>query len=155
MTVGNQFTFTERIESLKAGLTTAMAAVVGTVMSLLVESTLISPVHDVSADAFLVWVVKVAIAMLSGFLFGVTYRYVVRQDDNSHLGSGVVAAFVVVRTLAQVETLWTPTLELSDLSEAIFPYLWLIAQGICIFMPARWCLDFALLQGWVKPFGQS
>lgn len=46
-------------------------------------------------------------AALAGLLFGVTYRYVVRQGENPHLSSGVVLAFALVRGLAQLETGWT------------------------------------------------
>ncbi len=48
-------------------------------------------------------VVNVAIASISGFLFAVTYRYIVRDDQNPHLKSGAVSAFGLVRGLAQIQ----------------------------------------------------
>lgn len=50
-----------------------------------------------------------AIALATGFLFGVAYRYTVRGDRNPHLWQGVVWAFSGVRTGASLETLphWT------------------------------------------------
>jgi hypothetical protein len=47
--------------------------------------------------------VKISGAIISGFLFGVTYRYVVRNDDNPHLKDGTVAAFALVRGLVPLQ----------------------------------------------------
>ncbi|NJN88715.1 MAG: hypothetical protein HC881_23575, partial [Leptolyngbyaceae cyanobacterium SL_7_1] len=44
-----------------------------------------------------------AIALATGFLFGVSYRYIVRQDENSHLKSGAILAFGIIRGLAQID----------------------------------------------------
>lgn len=48
---------------------------------------------------------RAVVAWLSGFLFGVTYRYTVRSEPaNPFLKDGVVLAFTLVRGLAPVET---------------------------------------------------
>ncbi|HEY9728532.1 MAG TPA: hypothetical protein V6D50_18950, partial [Chroococcales cyanobacterium] len=80
---------TERIESLKAGtlaalfftLVYSLIAVVNT----LVLGEQFEELATLQITTAFEWVVKVAIAWLSGFLFGVTYRYVIRDDKNPHL----------------------------------------------------------------------
>ncbi len=55
------------------------------------------------------WPVPLVIAAVSGSLFGITYRYAVRQDPNPQIKLGVVFAFGLVRGLAQgqqVGRLW-------------------------------------------------
>jgi hypothetical protein len=83
----------------------------------------------------------------SGFLFGVTYRYIIRTDRNDHLNSGAVLAFGLVRGLAQV-----------DGSKFELSQLWLdgiiLAQSILLFSIARYAIDYALAQGWILPFAQ-
>jgi hypothetical protein len=88
--------------------------------------------------------VDVAIAALSGFLFGVTCRYAIRQDENPHLSSGVVLAFGLVRGLAQVNG--------QDLSLSIFPLVvFAVLESILLFAVAYAGLSMAMRIGWVKP----
>jgi hypothetical protein len=46
----------------------------------------------------------------SGFLFGVTYRYIIRVDTNPHLKTGGILVFGLVRGLTQIEVGWNLTL---------------------------------------------
>lgn len=50
------------------------------------------------------------IAGFSGFLFGVTYRYIIRVDTNPHLKTGGIWDFGLVRGLTQIEVGWNLTL---------------------------------------------
>ena len=49
------------------------------------------------------------IAGFSGFLFGVTYRYIIRVDTNPHLKTGGIWDFGL-RGLTQIEVGWNLTL---------------------------------------------
>lgn len=135
----------ERVESLKAGM---LAAGVGAIAFLLTTSMnrWVLPVqfelmYDVS------WLVSGAIAIFSGFLFGVTYRYVIRTDSNSHLKSGAILAFGLVRGLAQVDV------ELKNL-DSFWSCGILGLESIFLFAIAGITLDLAIRRRWVKPFAQ-
>lgn len=130
----------ERVESLKAGAIASLAAVsVHTAGLLLRQAT--------PPDLWQ-WGVSEAIALLIGGLFGVTYRYIVREDSNSHLKSGAVLAFALVRGLTQLEnSLGTFTLD--------FEQIGLFAESVSMFAAAQALLNGLLQRGWVKPFGQE
>ena len=142
-------TVAERIESLKAGMIAGgmAAGAEGTIQ--LVQG--FSSVSGVAASALDMgyWVDVadswcVAIAAFSGFLFGVTYRYAIRQDENPHLSSGVVLAFGLVRGLAQVNG--------ADLSVSVVPLvLFAVLESILLFAAAYVGLSIAMRLGWVKP----
>ena len=130
-------TFADRLESLKAGaIAGGMAA--GT------EGSIQWMQGFSTAGAFdLGYGVDVAIAALSGFLFGVTCRYAIRKDENPHLSSGVVLAFGLVRGLAQVNG--------QDLSPSILPLvLFAVFESILLFAVAYAGLSVAMRVGWVK-----
>jgi hypothetical protein len=93
-----QITFKERIESLQVGSISALAFVIPSLVFL--------AIHEVFLGESLTLIsifVKIAGDLISGFLFGVTYRYVVRHDDNPHLKDGTVAAFALVRGLVPLQ----------------------------------------------------
>jgi hypothetical protein len=48
------------------------------------------------------WEFTTDMASLQAALFAIVYRYAVREDDNFMLNSGVVGAFVLVRTLSNI-----------------------------------------------------
>ncbi|MGB0564171.1 MAG: hypothetical protein ACPGVO_20570 [Spirulinaceae cyanobacterium] len=94
-------------------------------------------------------VVTLAVALGSGFLFGIAYRYIVRQDANPHLRQGAVLAFSGVRfgALLEAHPQWLTQ-----------PEQWAgaIAIGLATvvaFGVTRWGLDRALRQGWLKSLG--
>ena len=82
-----------------------------------------------------------SIAWVNGFLFGVTYRYIIRGDRNSHLNDGAVFAFGIVRGLALLEgntLIWSGSI--------------LLIESIICFALVRLSLDFALRYKLIKPF---
>ena len=93
-----QITLKERIESIQVGSISALAFLVPYLLFLTVERLLLGESITL-IGAF----VKISGAIISGFLFGVTYRYVVRNDDNPHLKDGTVAAFALVRGLVPLQ----------------------------------------------------
>ena len=140
----------ERIESVKAG---TIAAAVGTAISLLfvaLDSVL-------AGDSFLVQAVlmraiqRLAIAAVCCFLFGVTYRYIIRQDPNPHLRSGAVGAFALTRSLSQLEGLDLSALGLAEAWPLGLP----IAESFGLFLTVRLVLDLGLKQRWLQPFSTT
>jgi hypothetical protein len=93
-----QITLKERIESIQVGSISALAFLVPYLLLLTVDRLLLGESLTL-IGAF----VKISGAIISGFLFGVTYRYVVRNDDNPHLKDGTVAAFALVRGLVPLQ----------------------------------------------------
>ena len=93
-----QITLKERIESIQVGSISALAFLVPYLLFLTVDRLFLGESLTV-IGAF----VKISGAIISGFLFGVTYRYVVRNDDNPHLKDGTVAAFALVRGLVPLQ----------------------------------------------------
>jgi hypothetical protein len=93
-----QITLKERIESIQVGSISALAFLVPYLLFLIVDRLLLGESLTVIGTF-----VKISGAIISGFLFGVTYRYVVRNDDNPHLKDGTVAAFALVRGLVPLQ----------------------------------------------------
>jgi len=137
----------ERIESIKAGAIAAVSLSLAFSVTAILHLTL-PPQFPGLANILTTKAINLffsgAIAFVSGFLFGITYRYIVRQDDNSHLQEGAVLSFGLVRGLAQVDvglkfdnTLWSLGL--------------LGIESVLLFAFARFALDLAIYHQWVKP----
>ncbi|UBF23705.1 hypothetical protein K9N68_18210 [Kovacikia minuta CCNUW1] len=145
-------TWVERVESVKAGIVGALAAGLMFTMTTLINRSLSSrfaTLVGVSAASHdFSWLASGAIAVLSGFLFGITYRYVIRQDPNPHLRSGAVLAFGLVRGMAQIDTGWTA-------QKTLLPFAVLGLESLLLFVAARMLLDWAFCQSWIKPFGMK
>lgn len=138
----------ERIESLKAGIFAGLCLTISYSITTLANHLLLAQLEQLSAlqiTSIISLGIKVATAFISGFLFGITYRYVIRQDDNSHLSEGAVLAFGIVRGLAP--------LEIMPLTSSS---IWLLSvlgiESLIYFTLARFALDWAIRQHWLKPF---
>ena len=139
----------ERIESLKAGTLAAFALLLAFGAIAAVSQLVLAKRFDaltglLFAPTDLKLPVSVAIAGLSGFLFGVTYRYAIRTDSNPQLKAGAVLAFGLVRGLAQVDV------GLSASSD-FWPFAVLGIESLLLFAAAGTALDWALARGWVRP----
>ncbi|WP_310422435.1 hypothetical protein [Chamaesiphon sp. VAR_48_metabat_135_sub] len=133
----------ERIESVKAGSLGGIAAGMSYCLMMTVERfVLVGSFRSIVSLGL-----ELAIAIVSGFLFGVTYRYIIRIDRNDHLNSGAVLAFGLVRGLAQV-----------DVSEFELSQIWMdgliVGKSILLFAIARYALDYSLAKGLVLSFPQ-
>lgn len=131
----------ERVESLKAGVLSAASVTLVFPLTALLNDFLAS---RYASPAMNYWI-SGAIAIFAGFLFGVTYRYIIREDQNSHLKSGAVLAFGLVRGLAQVELCiaaqsdWIPTVSFA-------------IESVLLFAIARLILDSGIAIGWIGRF---
>jgi hypothetical protein len=138
---------TERIESVKAGLIGAVAFTLAALVLLVVQGLVSDLILKLNTNFGVIsWIsaIELAIGAVSGFLFGVTYRYIIRSDRNSHLQDGAVLAFGLVRGLALVEK----NLVLSEL----LSLAGLVLQSIVCFALARLILDLAIARKLIKPF---
>jgi hypothetical protein len=133
----------ERIESVKAGSLGGISAGIGYV-SIATIDKFVLPEQLLSLTSL---GLEAAISIVTGFLFGITYRYIIRTDRNDHLNSGAVLAFGLVRGLAQI-----------DVSKFELAQIWLegltVGKSILLFSIARYMLDRALVAGLVLPFAQ-
>lgn len=140
------FTPEERVESLKAGaLSGAIAAAVtfgfgilhrGFAGVLNQAGTIFPPITDL---------LHLGVAILSGALFGITYRYVVRQNENPQLAAGAAGAFGLVRGLTQ--------LEFGLGNQPLWALALLVGESILLFAIAQGALQTALRRRWIQPFG--
>lgn len=136
-----QLSWEERVESLKAGVLSAGSVTLIFPLTALFNDFLASRY----ASPVMNYWISGTIALLAGFLFGVTYRYIIRQDQSSHLKSGAVLAFGLVRGLAQVEmSIATQTEWIVIVSFAI--------ESILLFAIARLVLDGGMAIGWIQRF---
>lgn len=140
----------ERLESLKAGVLTGFCVTFAFLITTLVNNLILAKYFQSLSNFhidLLSWhgLFSGAIAGFSGVLFGVTYRYIIREDQNPQLKAGGVLAFGLVRGLAQVEV------GVSDV-QTILPFAVLGLESILWFGLAGITLDVAMLLSWLKPF---
>lgn len=138
----------ERLESLKAGmiagLSLSFAFLITSLLNNFVLAKYFPILSSLQRDFNWYWLLSGAIATFSGLLFGVTYRYIIRTDQNPHLSSGGVLAFGLVRGLSQIEGL--------NASSAFLPSVALVGESILWFAIAAIALDTAIQFSWLKPF---
>lgn len=141
---------TERLESLKAGVIGSISLGLAFLSTSLINvfwlDKYFSLVGYNTIDIVNLQVLlSGVIAGFSGFLFGVTYRYIIRVDTNPHLKTGGIWAFGLVRGLTQIEVGW-------NINNSVLPFLILAAESVLWFALAAFALDAAILRKWLKPF---
>lgn len=142
----------ERIESLKAGiiggLSVCFTFAIASLLNTLVLPKYFQALACLQSDVnWYLWV-SGAVATFSGFLFGVTYRYIIRSDQNPQLKAGGALAFGLVRGLTQIELGWNS-------ASTIWPFLVLVFESVSWFVIAALALDIAIQIRWVKPFSST
>jgi ABC-type uncharacterized transport system permease subunit len=136
----------DRIESLKGAMITGATA--GLVAALvfwgrrLTALGFTAAIQSLGLGSAAFWL-GVAIAALCGGLFGITYRYAVRQDHNPQISLGVIMAFSLVRGLALVNIA-------AALSLGGWPFLAGIGESLALFATAGLVLEGAFRWGWVE-----
>lgn len=148
--ISNADLMLERLESLKAGVLAgfclALAFVIATLVNNLVLAKYFQELSSLHIDMLnWHWLVSGAITCFSGLLFGVTYRYIIREDKNLQLKAGGVLAFGLIRGLAQVDIGFSCAM-------TVLPFLVLGLESILWFGLAAIALDTAMQLGWLKPF---
>lgn len=140
-------TMADRMASVQAaGLSGGMASLVGAGLLLLHRAAALgwaaAATSTIDGLTGVIFWISVAIAALSGALFGITYRYAVRQDPSSYLRSGVIFAFSFVRGLALVNVG-------AAVSMMGWPFLIAITESLLLFSLAAAVLELALRRGWI------
>ena len=140
----------ERLESLKAGVIGSISLGLAFLSTSLINILWLDKYfplvgYDQIDIVNLQVLLSGVIAGFSGFLFGVTYRYIIRVDTNPHLKTGGIWAFGLVRGLTQIEVGW-------NINNPVLPFLILAAESVLWFALAAFVLDTAILQKWLKPF---
>ena len=131
----------ERVESAKAGCISAIAGTLVSAPSLLIRAQ--------TTNAF-VPLESLGGAFVSCLLFGVVYRYAVRDDlGNVQLKAGVVAAFGLTRGLgaADVYLHGSDTSQIATWLEAAL----VLGEAMLTFAFAFAALEYALRNGFVQP----
>ena len=159
----SNFSPAERVESLKAGGVAALSCLFGFGAIALGNSLILARRWDFLAslqvrELDLNFATRGTIALLGGFLFGVTYRYAIRRDVNPQLKSGVVLAFGLVRAFGQLDAglsleggLSFEAGKMPALQE-LLPFAVGGVESVVLFAIAGLVLDWAIWRSWIKPF---
>lgn len=141
----------ERIESIKVGMLGGISFFLADIIFLLLNNfglakkwSLFLPLN---LNLGLNLALQLGISFFTGFLFAVTYRYIIRTDENPHLKDGAVFAFGLVRALVFVETS-------ANILEDFLPILVLGIETIISFFITRLILDLAFSKQFIKYFEQ-
>lgn len=140
----------ERLESLKAGIFGGLSVCLTFLITTFLNNLLLAKyftalsILQINIQDWRWWI-SGAISCFCGLLFGVTYRYIIRSDDNPQLKAGGVLAFGLVRGLTQVD------MGLCCYS-TILPFVVLGAESVLWFAMSAIALDTAIKLGWIKPF---
>jgi hypothetical protein len=156
-----KFNDREKMESVKAGSIAALCLLVVFAIATLGNHWILAQHSENLPDTVVdLSTVQRAFASaagvaVSGFLFGMTYRYVIRDDRNPHLKSGAVLAFGLVRAIPQIEPGISHLLgsipNIPNLQD-VWPLAILGLESLILFAAARIVLDWAIERNWVKPF---
>ncbi|MEG4799537.1 hypothetical protein QUB63_05210 [Microcoleus sp. ARI1-B5] len=152
----SNFSFAERVESLKAGSVAALSCLLGFGTIALVNLILAQRWDSLASlqvrGIDLNFALRGAIALLGGFLFGVTYRYAIRRDTNPQLKSGVVLAFGLVRAFGQLDAGLSFEAGKMPALQELLPFAVGGVESVVLFAIAGLVLDWTLGRSWIKPF---
>ncbi len=149
----------DRIESFKAGFLGAIASVFAFFAIALAHHFLQNLLTVKLISSFelgnpLILLIKLGMISFSGFLFAVTYRYIVRRDRNSHLKSGAILAFACIRGFATIER-DLPALTLLPLTQMAFAIAILLLENIVWLAIVQSILETAIHHKWITAFGSA
>lgn len=137
----------ERLETAKAGVASVAGSILVTLPLALASSSPAIALESVGDSA------------VCAFLFGLVYRYAVRDDvrSNTQLKAGIVAAFGLVRGItAASAVLGGADAVLDGVSlDALGRAALSMGESMLVFGFASVVLEFALLNNWIKRFNGS
>lgn len=149
----------DRIESFKAGFLGAIASVFAFFAIALLHHFLQNflPVQLISSfelSSPFILLIKLGMIGFSGFLFAVTYRYIVRRDRNSHLKSGAILAFACIRSFGAIDR-DLPTLTLLPLVQLALVSAILLLENVAWLAIVQSLLETAIQHKWIAAFGSD
>lgn len=152
----NKFDMAQRIESVKSVVLGALSGGVALTPIAYLHYVVFSGVPSTAQ-----WEFVTDMSSLEAALFAIVYRYAVRANDNNPmLNQGVVGAFVVVRTLANIQVTDTcqsvplrcgPPLGYFDWN-MIQQAAWGGLESAVLFGAASLAMEFAFRQKWISKF---
>jgi hypothetical protein len=159
-TESEHLSLADRIESFKAGFLGAIASVFAFFAIALLHHLLpkvLPKLHLVNSFEIgkpLILLVKLGMMGFSGFLFAVTYRYIVRGDRNSHLKSGAILAFACIRSFATIDR-DLPTFINLPLIPVTVAIAILLLENITWLAIVQNILETAIQHQWITAFGSE
>ena len=175
-TESEHLSLADRIESFKAGFLGAIASIFAFFAIALLDhlvkqglpNVLLKILPQISSQFFLqmqlinsfeidkplVLLVKLGMIGFSGFLFAVTYRYIVRGDRNSHLKSGAILAFACIRSFGTIDHDLSTFINLSLIQGALAIAM-LFLENIAWLAIVQSILETAIQQKWITAFGSA
>ncbi|MEG3881575.1 hypothetical protein QT972_29860 [Microcoleus sp. herbarium7] len=153
----SNFSAAERVESLKAGSVAALSCLFSFGAIALANTLILARRWDFLAslqvrELDLNFAIRGTIALLGGFLFGVTYRYAIRRDVNPQLKSGAVLAFGLVRAFGQLDAGLSFEGGKMPALQKLLPFAVGGVESVVFFAIAGLVLDWAIGRSWIKPF---
>ncbi|MEE3715738.1 hypothetical protein V2H45_03140 [Tumidithrix elongata RA019] len=140
----------DRIESAKAGIIAAIAVSLAAAIAKIASHFWLG-MGIYASENLLPFLGSLAIAAVSGFLFGVTYRYAVRDETNPHLKTGTLLAFALVRGLGQVEMLLNSQDLTQSLTQIVGMAALVLGESMFWFTIAQACLEFCFSKDLLQP----
>ena len=147
----------DRIESFKAGFLGAIASVFAFFAIALLHHFLqnflsVQLISSFELSSPFILLIKLGMIGFSGFLFAVTYRYIVRRDRNSHLKSGAILAFACIRSFGAIDR-DLPTLTLLPLVQLASVSAILLLENFAWLAIVQSLLETAIQHKWIAAFG--
>ena len=156
-TESEHLSLADRIESLKAGFLGAIASVFAFFAIALLHHFLqnfltgVKLIHVFELGNPFILLIKLGMIGFSGFLFAVTYRYIVRRDRNSHLKSGAILAFAFVHSFGAIERDLS-SLTLLPLTQMAIAIAFLVLENVAWFAIVQSILETSMQSRWIAAF---
>ena len=149
----------DRIESFKAGFLGLIASVfaffaIAILHHFLQNSLTVQLISSFELGNPFILLIKLSMIGFSGFLFAVTYRYIVRRDRNSHLKSGAILAFACIHSFGTIERDLS-ALTLLPLTQMAFAIAILLLENIAWLAIVQSILETAIQNKWIAAFGSA
>lgn len=157
VTESEHLTLADRIESLKAGSLGSIASVFAfftiAVLHHFVQQVLpqLPLINSFVLSSPFILLVKLGMIGFSGFLFAVTYRYIVRRDRNSHLKSGAILAFAFIHGFGAIDHDLSH-LSLLPLTQIAFAIAILLLENVAWLAIVQSILETAIHHKWISAF---
>ena len=147
----------DRLESFKAGFLGAIASVFAFFAIALLHHFLqnfltVQLIISFELGNPFILLIKLGMIGFSGFLFAVTYRYIVRRDRNSHLKSGAILAFACIRSFSAIDR-DLPALTLLPLVQLALAIAILLLENVAWLAIVQSLLETAIQHKWIAAFG--
>ena len=156
-TTSEHLSVADRIESFKAGFLGAIASVFAFFAIAMLHHFLqdlltgVSLINSFELGNPLILLLRLGMIGFSGFLFAVTYRYIVRRDRNSHLKSGAILAFAFIRSFGAIDRELSALTLLPLIQMALVISISLL-ENIAWLAIAQNLLETAIQHKWINAF---